>query len=105
MALYDLADPAVPLPPQLVLDSSLLLALRSGDDNPNVLAVRGFIRRLRERIATYQTVAWLLMPVLQECYHVILANGLRRAWAAMDPTSLPLIRTGGARLHSMCTRA
>jgi predicted nucleic acid-binding protein len=34
-------------------------------------------------------VAWLLMPVLQECYHVILTNSLRRAWAAMDPVSRP----------------
>lgn len=34
-------------------------------------------------------VAWLLMPVLQECYHVILTNSLRRAWAAMDPVARP----------------
>ena len=97
MALYDLADPAVPLPPQLVVDSSLLLALRPGDDNPHALAAQRFIRRLRQQIAAYQMVAWLLMPVLQECYHVILANSLRRtlrpgsgqAWAAMDPVARP----------------
>jgi len=27
--------------------------------------------------------------VLQECYHVILANGLRRIWGAMDPVTRP----------------
>jgi|GEM_PF-785073 len=89
MALYDLADPALPLPPQLVLDSSLLLALRPGDDNPNALAVQGFVRRLRQQIAAYQMVVWLPLPVLQECYHVILANSLRRAWAAIDPVARP----------------
>ncbi|MBM4465777.1 MAG: hypothetical protein FJ014_09540 [Chloroflexi bacterium] len=97
MALYDLADPAVPLPPQLVVDSSLLLALRPGDDNPHAFAAQRFIRRLRQQIAAYQMVAWLLMPVLQECYHVILANSLRRtlrpgsgqAWAAMDTVARP----------------
>jgi predicted nucleic acid-binding protein len=89
MALYDLADPALTLPPQLVLDSSLLLALRPGDDNPNALTVQGFVRRLRQQIAAYQMVAWLPRPVLQECYHVILANSLRRAWAAIDPVARP----------------
>ncbi|MDI6770567.1 MAG: hypothetical protein QMD04_12955 [Anaerolineales bacterium] len=89
MALCDLADPALPLPPQLVLDSSLLLALRPGDDNPHVCAVQEFFRRLRQQIADYQTMAWLLMPVLQKCYHIILTNSLRRAWAAMDPVLRP----------------
>ncbi len=89
MAIYDLTDPSVPLPPQLVLDSSLLLALRPGDDNPHALAVQGFVRRLREQIAAYQMVVWLLLPVLQECYHIILANSLRRTWAAMDPAVRP----------------
>lgn len=89
MALYDLADPAVALPPQLVLDSSLLLALRPGDDNLHALGVQRFVRRLREQIVAYQMVSWLLMPVLQECYHVILTNSLRRAWAAMDPVARP----------------
>jgi predicted nucleic acid-binding protein len=26
---------------------------------------------------------------LQECYHIILANSLRRAWAAIDPVARP----------------
>jgi hypothetical protein len=34
MALRDLADPTITLPPQLVFDTSFLLALRPGDDNP-----------------------------------------------------------------------
>lgn len=89
MALYDFTDPAIPLPSQIVVDSSLLLAIRSGDDNPYRLAVRSFVGRLRERIAAYQMVVWLPMPVLQECYHVILANSLRRTWAAMDPLDRP----------------
>ncbi len=66
MALYNLADPATSLPGQLVLDSSLLLALRKGDDNPKAQAAHDFIRRLGQRIADRRTVAWLLLPVLQE---------------------------------------
>ena len=81
MALHDLADPTTPLPSQLVLDSSLLLALRTGDDNPQVSVAHRFVKLLGERIADRQTVAWLLMPVLQECYHVILGRSLRRSWA------------------------
>ena len=81
MALRDLADPTTPLPSQLVLDSSLLLALRKGDDNPQAGVVHRFIKLLGERIADRQTVAWLLMPVLQECYHVVLGRSLRRSWA------------------------
>lgn len=89
MALYDLTDPAVPLPSQIVVDSSLLLVLRPCDDNPNAAAIQGFVRRLRRQIAAYQMVAWLLMPVLQECCHVILTNRLRRAWVDMEPVSRP----------------
>ena len=69
----------------MVLDSSLLLALRKGDDNPNARAAHQFIRRLGQQIAQYQTVAWLLIPVLQECYHVILSRSLRRSWESMAP--------------------
>jgi len=89
MALCDLADPALPLPPQLVLDSSLLLTLRPGDDNPDVVVARTFIRRLRPQIASLQTVAWVPMPVFQECCHVILTNRLRRAWEALAPAARP----------------
>jgi len=71
------------------VDTSLLLALRPGDDNPHAAAARTFIQRLGEQIAAYTLVAWLPMPVLQECYHVILANGLRRIWEAMEPSSRP----------------
>jgi hypothetical protein len=51
MPILDLADEAVPLPMQLVLDMSLLLACRKGDDNPFSQAARKFIRRLGESIA------------------------------------------------------
>ena len=81
MALHDLADPTAPLPSQLVLDSSLLLALRTGDDNPQAGVAHRFVNMLGARIADRQTVAWLLMPVLQECYHVVLGRSLRRSWA------------------------
>ena len=81
MALHDLADPTAPLPSQLVLDSSLLLALRTGDDNPQAGAAHRFVKLLGARIADRQTVAWLLMPVLQECYHIVLGRSLRRSWA------------------------
>ena len=87
--LYDLADPDVPLPSQLVFDSSFLLALRPGDDNPNTAAVQAFARRLRPRIAAIELVGWLVMPVLQECYHIILAGSLRRAWQTQDPGTRP----------------
>lgn len=86
MALYDLADPAVTLPQQLVIDSSLLLALRPGDDNPSAVAAQAFVRRLRTHIAAFEVVAWVPLPVLQECYHIILTHHLRRAWESLDPT-------------------
>jgi predicted nucleic acid-binding protein len=89
MALYDLGDPTTSLPQQLVVDTSLLLALRPADDNPHAASARAFVQRVGERIANYEMVAWLPLPVLQECYHIILANGLRRAWEAMDPTTRP----------------
>ena len=89
MAVYDLSDPSVPLPPQIVMDTSLLLALRPADDNPRTSAARAFVRRMEERIADLALVAWLPLSVVQECYHVILANGLRKAWEAMDPVGRP----------------
>ena len=89
MALYDLADPTIRLPQQLVVDTSLLLALRPTDDNPHTAAAQAFVRRMGERVTNYEMVAWLPLPVLQECYHVILANGLRRIWEAMDSTTRP----------------
>jgi predicted nucleic acid-binding protein len=89
MALYDLADPDVLLPSQLVLDSSLLLALRPDDDNPHVAVAQAFVRRLRPRIAELELVVWLPLPVLQECYHIILTSSLRRVWQALDPVTRP----------------
>lgn len=88
-ALYDLADPDVPLPLQLVFDSSFLLALRPGDDNPHAAAAQAFARRLRSRIAALELIGWLVIPVLQECYHIMLAGSLRRAWQALDPDTRP----------------
>ena len=85
MALYDLADPATPLPQQLIIDSSLLLALRPDDDNPHAMAAQAFARRLRPCIAALEMVAWVPLPVLQECYHVILTRHLRRVWESLDP--------------------
>lgn len=89
MPILDLAKEAVPLPMQLVLDTSLLLACREGDDNPFSQAAQKFIRRLGERIAEYQMVVWLLCPVLQECYHIILSQSLRRSWAALPSNKRP----------------
>lgn len=89
MALYDIADPALQLPSQLVVDTSILLALRATDDNPNAAVARAFIRRIGEQALACEMVAWLPMPVLQECYHIILSSGLRRAWEAMKATSRP----------------
>ncbi len=89
MALYDLADETVLLPSQLVMDTSLLLAMRTGDDNPHAEAAQSFLRRVSERISSYQMIAWLPIPVLQECYHIILANGLRNIWQNMAGTSRP----------------
>lgn len=79
MALIDLADEGVPLPVQIGLDSSILLACRGGDDNPYSAAAQKFIDRLGRQIATYESVGWLLIPVLQECYHIILSQSLRRS--------------------------
>jgi hypothetical protein len=90
MALYDLTDPDVELPQQLVIDSSVLLALRPGDDNPQAVAAQAFMRRLRPRIAALEMVAWAPLPVLQECYHIILTHHLRCVWESLDSaTRLP----------------
>ena len=89
MALYDIADLTAPLPSQLVVDTSLLLALRPGDDNPHAVVARAFIRRIGEQVTACERVAWLPLPVIQECYHAILSNGLRRAWEAMPPATRP----------------
>ena len=87
MALFDLADPATPLPTQLVLDTSLLLACRRGDDNPHATAAKKLIGRLGQQIIDYQMIVWLLIPVLQECYHIILSRSLRRSWEKLAPQS------------------
>jgi predicted nucleic acid-binding protein len=89
MPILDLANESVPLPVELVLDTSILLACREGDDNPFSQTAQKFIRRLGERIAEYQMVAWLLCPVLQECYHIILSQSLRRSWIALPPDKRP----------------
>lgn len=89
MALFDLARPDAPLPTQIVFDSSFLLALRPADDNPQAAVVQTFARRLRPYIAAIELAAWFVIPVLQECYHVILAGSLRQAWQALDATARP----------------
>jgi len=89
MALCDLADPTIALPSQIVLDTSFLLVLRPGDDNPDAAAAQAFARRLRSAIAALESVAWIALPVLQECYHVILTGSLRRTWEALPPTTRP----------------
>ena len=89
MALYDLADPTVPLPSQLLFDSSFLLTLRPADGNPHVAAAQAFAHRLRPHIQAIELAAWLVLPVLQECYHIILTSSLRRVWQSMDSTTRP----------------
>jgi predicted nucleic acid-binding protein len=89
MSLYDLADPTFPLPTQIVVDTSLLLALRPDDNNPHTAIAHDFMRRLERHIAAYELVAWLPLPVLQECYHIILSNALRRAWEQTPPAHRP----------------
>lgn len=87
MALYDLADSDTPLPQQLVIDSSLLLALRPGDDNPYAVTAQAFVRRLRLSIAAFELVAWAPLPVVRECYHILLAYHLQRTWKSLDPAA------------------
>lgn len=89
MALYDLAELSTSPPSQLVLDSSLLLALRKEDDNPRAEAAHRFMEWLGRQIAEEQTVAWLLTSVLQECYHIILSRSLRRSWEALPMATRP----------------
>ena len=64
MTLYDLADLAASPPSQLVLDSSLLLAMRNGDDNPRAAAAHLLMELLGRQIAEDQTVAGLLTCAL-----------------------------------------
>jgi predicted nucleic acid-binding protein len=89
MSILDLGNEEAPLPVQIVLDTSLLLACREGDDNPCSKAAKKFIQRLGQQIGEYQMVAWLLCPVLQECYHIILSRSLRRSWAALPSDKRP----------------
>lgn len=89
MALFDLAEPDALLPTQIVFDSSFLLALRPADDNPQAAVVQAFARRLRPYIAAIELTAWLVIPVLQECYHIILTGSLRHAWQALGPATRP----------------
>ena len=87
--LYDFSDLSIPLPPQLVFDTSFLLALRPDDDNPRAAATQAFMRRLRPRITALELVAWLVMPVIQECYHIVLTGVVRRIWQSEDPATRP----------------
>jgi predicted nucleic acid-binding protein len=89
MALYNLADSTLPLPPQLAFDTSFLLALRPDDDNPHSAIAQAFVRQIRPRIAAIEQVAWVVMPVLQECYHIILSSNLRRVWQTLPPSTRP----------------
>jgi predicted nucleic acid-binding protein len=89
MAIFDITDPAIALPSQLVADSSLLLALRKGDDNPHAAAAYRFLERLGQAIAERKAILWLPAPVRQECYHVILSRSLHRAWATMPQSNRP----------------
>lgn len=89
MPLHNLADPDLSLPSQLVFDTSFLLALRPVGDNPHTALAQAFARRLRPHIAAIKLAAWLVMPVLQECYHIILASSLRRAWQELAGAARP----------------
>ena len=89
MALHDLANSETILPSQIVLDTSFLLALRPLDDNPHAAAAQSFARRLRPCVQALELAVWLVMPVLQECYHIILTGKLRRVWQAMEPQARP----------------
>lgn len=89
MSILDLGNEEVPLPAHIVLDTSLLLACREGDDNPCSKAAKKFIQRLGQQIGEYHMVAWLLCPVLQECYHIILSQSLRLSWAALPSDERP----------------
>lgn len=88
MTLHDLADISL-MPSQVVLDSSLLLALRKGDDNPRAAVAYRFVGWLGQQVIDQQIAAWLLPSVLQECYHVILSRAIRRAWEALPPATRP----------------
>ena len=89
LTLHDFSDLSTPLPAQLVFDTSFLLALRPDDDNPHAAVTQAFARRLRPRIAALESVAWLVLPVIQECYHIILTGVMRRAWQNQDPATRP----------------
>ena len=89
MTRRDLMDEQAPVSGQIVVDTSILLALRDADDNPEAKAARDFMRRLRQQIEGLQVVAWLPLPVLQECYHIILSRSLRRVWETLPEQGRP----------------
>ena len=77
MALHDLADPTAPMPSQLVLDSSLLLALRTGDDNPQAGVAHRFVKLLGARIADRKPLPGCLCQCAGMLPH--------RSWSELAP--------------------
>jgi len=71
MAVYDLADPDAPLPPQMVFDSSFLLALRPADDNPQAAAIQAFVRPLRPYIRRLLW-SWIMGQVASDLIRCII---------------------------------
>ena len=50
---------------------------------------RRILKKRAWEIAERKIIVWLLAPVLQECYHIILSRSLRRSWAAMPVSERP----------------
>ena len=82
-ALMNLADPQVPLPDILVVDTSLLLVLRSGSRQRHQAAVQTFLRRVGNECLDGNMLCLAPTLVLEECYFKIIQGHIERitrAW-------------------------
>jgi predicted nucleic acid-binding protein len=75
--LYDIGDPNIPFPDFLILDASIILALRSASNHPHGVIVRKFLNRVQTAVRDGQTLAYLPYLALEECYFKICKDYLR----------------------------
>jgi predicted nucleic acid-binding protein len=77
MAVASLADPTIPLPDYLLVDSSVLLAARHGACDSREQAVRAFLTRVGAECVAGRMACLAPDLVVEECYFVIIKTFLR----------------------------
>jgi hypothetical protein len=95
--ILDLGNPNVPLPTFLLIDASVLLAIRlppGVGPNPRGADTRQFLRRVRQSYNHGNTVPLVCITTLEECYFKIISNKFRS-----DPSLSSRRATVAARLR------